>query len=121
MKKYLFVVAAALAFGACTSDRQGPLIGNWKLSSVEARPAGTASQQHVVGAIYTFRADSTFSINAAPAGRYELKRLPEGLFLELGAGEAVKYRVSSMTPSELNLHDDRDGRQVDLRLEYQRQ
>lgn len=119
MKPFLVLAITACLFVACKSSRQDPLVGNWKLISIRATPVATKPEGPPEGTIYTFRPDSSLRIGAAAPQRYELQRLPEGMFLAVGDSPAVQYRVVAMTPAELSLQQDRGESLLNLKLEYQ--
>lgn len=109
-----------MALSACKSGRQGPLVGRWKLSSVTTSPAGLEAQAPPTGTIYTFRADSTLvTSGGASVQRYELQRLPEGMFLVVGDSPKLQYRVVAVTPAELGLQERRGESLLNLKLEFQ--
>lgn len=114
------VLALSLTlFSACKSDRKDPLVGTWKLTAVSTTPTAAGPQEPPAGTIFSFRPDSTLRIGTASYGRYELQRLPEGMFLQVGDSPGVQYRIVAMTPAKLGLQQDRGERQLNLQLEYQ--
>lgn len=122
-----YAIAAALLsltlFSACNPDRKDPLTGSWKLVSITATPpAAVDTQGPPVGAVFSFRPDSTLVI---PPGsmplRYVLERRPEGMFIAVGDSPARQYRVVAMTPAALSLQENRGDAQINLQLELQKQ
>ncbi len=115
-----FALTAAI-FTACKTKQQTPLVGSWKLAAISATPEAALAGESPVGAIYTFRADSTMTLGASSAPqRYELLRLPEGLFLVVDGSQAHRYRIIAMTPSELSLEENKEDARVNMQLEFQR-
>lgn len=120
MKTIACIALCASFFVACKSDRKGPLVGKWKLTSISTTPTATGPKEPPVGTIYTFSADSSLSVSTVPANqRYSLEKLPEGMFLLVGDSPKVRYRVVAMTPGELGLQQDRGESLLNLKLEFQ--